>query len=407
MDSTINKRLVPNCFGPLKHANGNSRVTGPCGDTMEYWLYIEDNIIQCANFTTDGCGHSIACGEATSKLSEGKTILEAKKIPPEEVLELTGNVTEESAHCAVLATTTLNEAIKDYEKKFDKVKKEECKNTENKSEKCHAYSENKSKNHHSEDDDIFKGLNDIKNKIVVLSGKGGVGKSTVAVNTAISLTLKGYKVGLLDIDIHGPSIPTMLGITEYPTIIDEKTILPVKSNGLEVMSIGLLIKKHDAAIVWRGPMKSKMIEQFLSDVIWGQLDYLIIDSPPGTGDEPLSVCQYIENINGAIIVTTPQEVSAVDVRKSISFCQQLEIPILGIIENMSGFICPDCGKVTNIFNIGGGKKIAEQYRVPFAGCIPIEPNIGEACDEGIPYIKKYANSKTAMIFNEIISSIIK
>lgn len=250
---------------------------------------------------------------------------------------------------------------------------------------------------------IRQRMSRIKNKILILSGKGGVGKSTVSVNLAISLALAGKKVGLLDIDIHGPSIPKVLNLEDARISSDGQDILPVEmTNNLKVMSIGFLLQGKDLAVIWRGPRKYHMIKQFLKDVQWGNLDYLIIDSPPGTGDEPLSIVQLLENCTGAIIVTTPQEVALSDVRKGITFCRNLDVGILGVIENMSGFICPQCGHETNIFKSGGGEKMAEEMSVPFLGRIPIDPAIVEACDSGKPYIQQYKDSQAALAFKQSV-----
>ncbi|HPS03424.1 MAG TPA: Mrp/NBP35 family ATP-binding protein, partial [Candidatus Sumerlaeota bacterium] len=193
----------------------------------------------------------------------------------------------------------------------------------------------------------------IRHKVVVLSGKGGVGKSTVAVNIATALMMEGKRVGLLDVDIHGPSVPTMLGLEGQTIIGSDDGLLPIEIGNLKVMSLGFLLQDPDDAVIWRGPMKMGVIKQFLKDVAWGDLDYLIIDSPPGTGDEPLSVCQLIGSLDGAVVVTTPQRVASVDVRKSIMFCRQLDVTVLGVVENMSGFVCPKCGEVTQILPAGG------------------------------------------------------
>ena len=186
----------------------------------------------------------------------------------------------------------------------------------------------------------------IRHIVVVLSGKGGVGKSTVAVNLAVALKMLGKRVGLLDVDIHGPSIPTMLGLEGKTLQADGEDLIPFDLSGMKVMSLGFLLPNPDEAVIWRGPMKIGVIKQFLKDVEWGELDYLIIDCPPGTGDEPLSVCQFIGKCDGAVVVTTPQKVAAIDVRKSINFCKQLQLPVLGVVENMSGFVCPKCGEIT-------------------------------------------------------------
>lgn len=245
----------------------------------------------------------------------------------------------------------------------------------------------------------------IKSKIIVLSGKGGVGKSTVAVNLAVARMLEGKRVGLLDVDIHGPSIPTMLGLEGIPVHGAGDGLIPIDRDGLKVMSLGFLLKNRNDAVIWRGPMKMNVIRQFLQDVAWGDLDVLIIDSPPGTGDEPLSVCQLIGRPDGAVVVTTPQKVAAVDVRKSITFCRQLNVPVLGVIENMSGFVCPKCGEVTPILRTGGGRGLAEDMGVPFLGSIPLDPQIAEAGDAGRDFIRSFASSPTAEILCKILKKI--
>jgi ATP-binding protein involved in chromosome partitioning len=245
----------------------------------------------------------------------------------------------------------------------------------------------------------------IGHKIVVLSGKGGVGKSTVAVNLAAALADAGKRVGLLDIDIHGPSIPTMLGLEGAKVTGPEGEMIPVDAGGIKVLSIGFFLENPDHAVVWRGPMKYGVIKQFLKDADWGELDYLVIDSPPGTGDEPLSVCQLIQP-DGAVIVTTPQKVAAVDVRKSITFCRLLEVPVLGVVENMSGFACPHCGQITPILRSGGGRKISEDLGVPFLGSIPIDPALAESGDNGRIYLRQFGQSQTAKAMGEMVRAAI-
>ncbi|QBG48477.1 ATP-binding protein [Verrucomicrobia bacterium S94] len=247
----------------------------------------------------------------------------------------------------------------------------------------------------------------VKHKICVLSGKGGVGKSTVAVNLAVALAEAGRRVGLLDVDIHGPSVPTMLGIGPLLLTGTDEAIQPVYAGSLKVMSVGFLCEDADNPFIWRGPMKMGVIRQFLGDVEWGELDYLIVDCPPGTGDEPLSICQLIEEPSGAVIVTTPQQVAAVDVRKSLRFCEKLSMPVLGIVENMSGFTCPKCGEVVDIFLSGGGESMAADFGVPFLGKIPIDPAVGRACDSGRPFIQSHAASETARLLNDIIEPLLK
>ena len=261
-----------------------------------------------------------------------------------------------------------------------------------------------------EEEELRENMSKIKNKIVVLSGKGGVGKSTVAANLAVSLAEKKKKTGLLDVDIHGPSIPTLLGLKQKQLEITKSNkIMPIEYNNyLTVMSIGFMLPGSDDAVIWRGPLKYSLIKQFLKDVEWSELDYLIIDSPPGTGDEPLSICQLIENPKGAIVVTTPQDVALIDVRKSITFCKKLNMPIIGIVENMSGFICPHCGKKTDIFKTGGGEHLAKEMGIPYLGNIPIEPQIVTNADSGKSFLSNKSNNTTAENnFNSIVDKIIK
>lgn len=257
-----------------------------------------------------------------------------------------------------------------------------------------------------EDQKILDKLKNVKHKIAVMSGKGGVGKSTVATNLAIALASKGKKVGLLDLDLTGPNIPKMLGVEDERLMGTDEGILPIKvMENLSVISSAYMIPHKEMAIIWRGPMKIGAIQQLLSDVVWGALDYLIIDLPPGTSDEPLSVAQSIPESEGAIIVTTPQEVSLLDIYKSLNFAEKLKMPILGIVENMSGFSCPHCGETSNIFKAGGGKAAAERYKVPFLGAIPIDPKIVEDSDAGKPFVTQHPDSNAAKAFNSLVEKV--
>jgi ATP-binding protein involved in chromosome partitioning len=249
-------------------------------------------------------------------------------------------------------------------------------------------------------------LSNIKYKIIIMSGKGGVGKTTVAVNLAYALSLANKRVGILDIDIHGPNVAKMLGIEKSRVGgsvfgIEPTTVLP----NLKAISIALLLENQDKPIIWRGPLKMGIIKQFLSDVHWGSLDYLIVDSPPGTGDEPLSAIQLINDINGAVIVTTPQDMAILDARKSIQFAKELNIPVIGIIENMSGFICPHCHNEVNIFKKGGGKSSANDFKVPFLGSIAFEPEFVELADKGTPFVSFKKELESAKSFNRIVDRI--
>jgi ATP-binding protein involved in chromosome partitioning len=250
----------------------------------------------------------------------------------------------------------------------------------------------------------------IKHKLMVLSGKGGVGKSTVAVNLATALAMAGQRVGLLDVDIHGPSVPKLLHLEGTPIGGSEETISPVKveypTGSLSVMSIGFLLRTRDDAVIWRGPMKYGAIKQFLKDVEWGELDYLVVDSPPGTGDEPLAVAQLIEKADGAIVVTTPQQIAVQDVRRCIVFCRQLKLPVLGVVENMSGFTCPKCGELVRIFGADGGRVMAEEMGVPYLGAIPIAPEIVVSGDRGTPMVQSQPDSETAKAFGAIVRTLL-
>ena len=213
----------------------------------------------------------------------------------------------------------------------------------------------------------------IKHKIIIASGKGGVGKSTVSVNLARALQMKGLQVGILDADITGPDIPKLLGIEEARLKQGPEGIEPAQADGIKVASMALILTSRETPVVWRGPMKMAAIKQFIQDVNWGDLDFLLIDLPPGTSDEPLSVVQLIPELAGAIIVTTPQEVALLDSRKAVNMVKAMKIPVLGIVENMSGLICPHCNEGISIFGAGGGRRMAEEMNVPFLGAIPIDP----------------------------------
>ena len=249
---------------------------------------------------------------------------------------------------------------------------------------------------------------DVKHVILVLSGKGGVGKSTVSVNLASALSAHGRNVGLLDLDFHGPNIPKMLGIEGQKPAVLEKHIEPVHVTGtLSVMSMAFLLPDTSTPVVWRGPMKMVAIQQFLDEVNWGTLDYLVVDLPPGTGDEALSIAQLAPNVKGAVIVTTPQDVAVLDAVKSVKFIEKLEVPVIGIIENMSGMICPHCGDTIDLFGRGGGKKAAEDLGVPYLGAIPLDPAMVKAGDDGRPYVLRHADTPTWKAVDAVMENLVK
>ena len=256
-----------------------------------------------------------------------------------------------------------------------------------------------------QDVSVDRSLKKIKNKFIILSGKGGVGKTSTSVNLSLALAKKGFDVGIMDVDLHGPDVPRMLGLTGMLDLNKNNKLNPMKySDHLKAVSIESLIASKDDAIIWRGPLKYSAIRQFIGEVEWGDLDFLIIDSPPGTGDEPLTIAQTIKDAK-AVIVTTPQEVSLADVRKSISFCRTLKMDIYGLIENMSGFACPHCDKMVDLFRSGGGEKTARTAGIPFLGRIPFDPNFVTCGDNGISFQEKYADSQVARAFAEIAEKI--
>jgi len=249
--------------------------------------------------------------------------------------------------------------------------------------------------------DLKQSLSQIKNKIMVMSGKGGVGKTSTSVNLAVALSKKGLQIGIMDVDLHGPDVPRMLGLKGMIDMNENRKLIPIPySDTLKVISIESLMPSKDDAVIWRGPLKFSAIRQFIADVEWGNLDFLIIDSPPGTGDEPLTVAQIISDTK-ALIVTTPQEISLADVRKSINFCKTVKMEIFGLIENMSGFACPHCGEKIELFGSGGGEKTAAMAGVRFLGKIPFDPRVVACGDSGSCYQDAFKDSPVTKVFSDI------
>ena len=257
------------------------------------------------------------------------------------------------------------------------------------------------------DEQARQSLERIKHKFIIMSGKGGVGKTSVSVNLALALANKGYQVGLMDVDLHGPDIPHMLGLSGMLTADDSKKMVPIPySDHLKIISMESLMPNRDEAIIWRGPVKHSAIRQFIGDVTWGDLDFLIIDSPPGTGDEPLTVAQIVTGAR-AIIVTTPQEVALADVRKSINFCHTVNMEPFGLIENMSGFTCPHCGKEVELFGSGGGQRTAEMMGLNFLGRIPFDVNMVACGDSGSSFASQYPESPVTAAFGAVAAEMAK
>lgn len=251
-------------------------------------------------------------------------------------------------------------------------------------------------------------LSKIKYKLIVMSGKGGVGKTSVSVNLAIALANKGFKVGIMDVDLHGPDVPRMLGLQgEVTASKDIPKLTPMTySDNLKAISMECFMPNKDDAVIWRGPLKHSAINQFITDIDWGGLDFLIVDSPPGTGDEPLSVVQTIPDAK-AIVVTTPQEVALSDVRKSINFCKKVNTDIVGIVENMSGYVCPHCGETADLFGTGGGETTAKQFNINFLGKIPFDPKIVKAGDSGNSYQDANKGAPAAKAFGQVVEKVVK
>ncbi len=383
-------RALPANFRPLQNPSAHARLTGPCGDTMAFWIAAEGEQILEVTYTTDGCENSVLCGSAAALLGTGSDLADLKAMGEEDLLALLPQLPPEETHCARLAMKTLHGALEVYEHQLQ-LKAQQAARLN--------HTTGRTGGHESKEGGI-------KHKIVVLSGKGGVGKSTVAVNLAYALAAKGKRVGLLDVDIHGPSVPTMLGVTEQRAVGYQEGIHPLQHGDLKVMSVGFFLGDPDDAIIWRGPRKNALIKQFVEDVRWGDLDYLIVDTPPGTGDEPLSVCKILNGIDGAVVVTTSQEVAQADVRKSLNFCQLLEIPVAGIVENMSSFPCPHCGEKLQLFNEGHVEQLAERFGVPFLTRLNFDQELSVASDRGVPFLSAHPNSPLKKQFEKLVAPLL-
>jgi Mrp family chromosome partitioning ATPase/predicted Fe-Mo cluster-binding NifX family protein len=413
--SPIQLRQLPVNFGPLKGASTSARLKGPCGDTMEFWLRVEEDRILQANFTTDGCGASVLSGAMAGKLASGKTLAEACKVTPEQVEEAAGGLPDDHKHCAVLALKTLCAAVAQLERQDAPCSHSEagcgptpCSDSAGAAEAAAGGpAESRKPVPSAEDEAVGRSMSRIRFKVLVLSGKGGVGKSTVAANLAMALATSGKKVGLLDVEIHGPSIPKMMGLESAQPAAGGGMIRPMLAGpNLSVMSMGFLLQNAMDAVVWRGPIKAGLIRQFLSEVAWGDLDVLVVDCPPGTGDEPLSVAQMLGAGAAAVVVTTPQAVAVADVRRSVTFCQKLQLQVLGIVENMSGFVCPHCSKSTDLFGAGGGEALALEMKVNFLGGIPLDARIVESGDTGKPFASRLTGSPSAQAFDHVVRGIL-
>jgi Mrp family chromosome partitioning ATPase len=402
----IGARVIPANYGPMQGFNAHGRIVGTCGDTMEFWLRLEDATIQRATFTTDGCETSVACGSVAAHLSQGKGIAELKRVRPIDVLEALGEAdNEEAHHCADLALRTLEVAIGEYERTLPP-EEAACQSCDGGCcEDCGGDCEERGSCGVASGPSLT-GAGQIQHRILVLSGKGGVGKSTVAVNLAMGFAFEGLRTGLLDVDIHGPSVPKLLGLEKEILRTEGHDLLPVELGGLKVMSLGFVLKADDAA-VWRGPKKAAVVEQFIHQVQWGDLEVLVVDCPPGTGDEHLSILQALGQVDGAVVVTTPQDLAVLDARKAVTFCRTAGIPILGVVENMSGFTCTSCGTTTPVFRVEGGKRMAQELKIPFLGALPIDPEVGTSGDAGQPRLYQNHGFGARKAFQPILQAMLK
>jgi len=404
----------PRNVGALDSFDGHARITGPCGDTMEFWLRFDAERIRRAGFTTDGCGSSLACGSMVTELATGRTVEEVCAIQQKDVLDALGGFPEETQHCALLAANTLHAACEEgfmsgqFDRKEDSAPSDSCDSCDSRSCSAKTRNQDESEQEYAERRALERRLCSIQHKVLVLSGKGGVGKSTVAANLAVSLARAGKKVGLLDIDVHGPSIPKLLGLDGQQIVGSEDGMQPVRLNdNLAVVSIGFMVGDKNTPVIWRGPRKYGVIRQFLQDVVWGELDYLVVDSPPGTGDEPLAAVQLVGPRAGAVIVTTPQDVAIADVRRCVSFCSTVSVPVIGIVENMSGYRCPSCGETLDVFKTGGGEDLANEMDVPFLGRIPIEPGIVTSGDAGEPFMGGQTQTPASEAFADVVRLVLE
>jgi Mrp family chromosome partitioning ATPase len=402
----IGARVIPANFGPMRGFNAHARIEGTCGDTMEFWVELQGETIKRATFTTDGCDTSVACGCVVAHMNEGKGLAEVKRVRPIDVLEILGQPdNEEAHHCADLALRTMEQALGEYERTLQPAEEpcgacdgsccEDCEEECDERGTCGIAREASQ-----------TGAGRIQSRILVLSGKGGVGKSTVAVNLAMGFAFEGLRTGLLDVDIHGPSVPKLLGLEREILRTEGHDLLPVEMGGLKVMSLGFALKADEAAI-WRGPKKAAVVEQFIHQVQWGDLEVLVVDCPPGTGDEHLSILQALGQVDGAVIVTTPQDLAILDARKAVTFCRTAGIPILGVVENMSGFTCSTCGTSTPVFRTEGGKRMAKELKIPFLGALPIDPEVGTSGDAGQPRLYQNYGFGARKAFQPILRSMLK
>lgn len=378
----------PRHYGPLTSFNGRARITGACGDTMEFWIEVRDDRVEKISFITDGCGPSLASGSMAATLAAGKPVVEAAVLRQKDILGALGGLPPAVEHCALLAADTLQAACLDYFRRRDGLPAPPGGGEEDREEA------------------IPGRLSRIGRLIIILSGKGGTGKSTVAVNLAAALAAEGKRCGLLDADITGPAVPVMLGLERKGIPNRGPHLLPARAGQLQVISLGLLPADPENGPDWRGPEKRQVIGRFLGDTEWGELDFLIIDCPPGLGDEVLAVRELAGEKLEAVVVTTPQRLAAEGAMEAVHFCRRHGIKVLGVMENMAGFACPGCGRSTRILRAGGGRKISDDLKVPLLGSIPLDPAIAECGDRGRIFLDQKPEAPAAETLRRIIGQLI-
>ena len=330
----IDHARSPRNMGLMPVFDGHGSVNGSCGDSMDMWIRVQDDRIAEARFSTDGCGSSTACGSMATEMARSRSLAGMALLRPRDILDAFDGFPEESAHCAELAIDALHAACQDYFRSIP--------------------------------------MGTLSRKFLVVSGKGGVGKSTVAMHLAKRLRASGAKVGILDADIHSPSLPTLLGAG--PVFLERTgdRFLAHEHGGFKIMSMAFLSPDPDRAVVLRGPRKTMLVRQFLREIDWGKLDAMVIDTPAGTGDELLTVVKSAGALEGAIVVCTPRDVALLGARRSVAFCREMDVPVIGLLENMSGADCPGCGLVANVG--GAGRKLSIELGVPFLGSLAMDPD---------------------------------
>jgi Mrp family chromosome partitioning ATPase len=373
---------------------------------MEFWLQISEQRIVDASFTTSGCGSSRAAGSMATEIAIGKRLTEAAQIEQADILGALGGLPEKSEHCALLAANTLKAAIEDFtSRKSNELRELEPSAPTDHPSRRRRHDESHDRSHQSQT--LARQTVQTGHTLLVLSGKGGVGKSTVAAHLATTLAQAGKRVGLLDIDVHRPSIPKLMGMERESVQESVGGMVPPQlSDRLAVMSVGFVLSSGQEPGALQRPAREGAIRKFLNDTAWGQLDYLVVDAPPDTGDEPLSIVSLLGASTGAIVVTTPQEVAVADARRCITNCHNASLPVVGLVENMSGLVCPKCGERIDLFKRGGGMALALEMDVPFLGQIPMDPDVVMAGDAGRPLLRNGPQSPAAEAFARAVESIL-